>query len=721
MTAAAVIDALGGKRGMAPCPVPTHGRGRGDKHPSLSITDGDDGKLLWHCFAGCDAEDVRLALADRGLLPSRNGHYFTSPAPRPAVHDEARAMTDERDDAEREAINELLPDDTPESVKLAVLSIVRDSARPAPTIRGLTILADDEDWKALDAPIKAAVARAVGAVGQPVVESIIGRWDSRSLTWREPRRPDATPEDAPLVKSGAELVAGVDPTEGAVEIAPGLAYRERTVLVHAQRGAGKSTLAAWLVSRATVDGRRVLLVGDDDPATWRSRMVQFGAKHVRWDYGEASTLARPGALERAVAEGGYDWLIVDNWRTWGVASGVPDRGGFGNTEAVAVPIERIVTVSRGGPAVTLLSNEGYHDDTRSRDSSVVEDAVDATRKVVTDELARITTLRPSQKTRTGIDRQTRRWRLRDDESGMDPMTDDGPAPEPVRDPLGPLSDFARKWIDDNPDGSLRKFLSAARGAGLGCQEARMRDVYRAAKETAESRCGPTPVPLSPDTPDTVCPEGVADRVAVDRTRRPHPCPEGVADPIGDTPAGHTLGSVAGTRSADTPDATSKGDTMMPEINIMSDAKPPRPEDRLCVLSTPIVPGLDVDGPVTMQWLADLDAVKLGPLHVHTPGGLDAAGWPRWARFELRDEDGRPVVSLDRNARLALFGLMKHPGCVGGVGIHAGRRQGGVHASRRGCALWPRGRASAGDERRRQRVVRVRGARDPRRVISEGAS
>lgn len=52
------------------CPVTTHGKGKGDRHPSLSIADGDHG-LLVRCHAGCDARDVLDALRQRGLLDDR--------------------------------------------------------------------------------------------------------------------------------------------------------------------------------------------------------------------------------------------------------------------------------------------------------------------------------------------------------------------------------------------------------------------------------------------------------------------------------------------------------------------------------------------------------------------------------------------------------------------------------------------------------------------------
>jgi hypothetical protein len=61
----AVACALGGRKSgagwIARCPA------HDDRRPSLSIRDGDDGKLLVHCHAGCGQEDVIAALRARGL------------------------------------------------------------------------------------------------------------------------------------------------------------------------------------------------------------------------------------------------------------------------------------------------------------------------------------------------------------------------------------------------------------------------------------------------------------------------------------------------------------------------------------------------------------------------------------------------------------------------------------------------------------------------------
>lgn len=48
-----------GKSYWALCPA------HGDKTPSLSVNEGDDGRVLLHCFAGCGVEEVVAAMGLR--------------------------------------------------------------------------------------------------------------------------------------------------------------------------------------------------------------------------------------------------------------------------------------------------------------------------------------------------------------------------------------------------------------------------------------------------------------------------------------------------------------------------------------------------------------------------------------------------------------------------------------------------------------------------------
>src|SRR5919199_599281 len=62
-----VLDRLEGVRPngdgyVARCPCSEHGKGRGDRNPSLSVKEGKDGRALIKCFAGCESENVVSAL-----------------------------------------------------------------------------------------------------------------------------------------------------------------------------------------------------------------------------------------------------------------------------------------------------------------------------------------------------------------------------------------------------------------------------------------------------------------------------------------------------------------------------------------------------------------------------------------------------------------------------------------------------------------------------------
>lgn len=87
MTAETLAHNLGGKRSgrtwHACCPA------HDDREPSLAIRDGDDGRVLVHCHAGCDQRDVIEALHRRGLWDRRqDGQAFRS-APAAAPDDDA--------------------------------------------------------------------------------------------------------------------------------------------------------------------------------------------------------------------------------------------------------------------------------------------------------------------------------------------------------------------------------------------------------------------------------------------------------------------------------------------------------------------------------------------------------------------------------------------------------------------------------------------------------
>ncbi len=61
---------------MVSCPLQGHGRGFGDRKPSVSVTEGDDSRALVNCQAGCQTEDVvaEWGLNMSDLFENRNSH-----------------------------------------------------------------------------------------------------------------------------------------------------------------------------------------------------------------------------------------------------------------------------------------------------------------------------------------------------------------------------------------------------------------------------------------------------------------------------------------------------------------------------------------------------------------------------------------------------------------------------------------------------------------------
>lgn len=72
MSADVIGQALKGRRNgggwLVRCPCPSHGKGRGDRNPSLSVADGDDERLLLRCFAGCEFLEILDELKRQGLV-----------------------------------------------------------------------------------------------------------------------------------------------------------------------------------------------------------------------------------------------------------------------------------------------------------------------------------------------------------------------------------------------------------------------------------------------------------------------------------------------------------------------------------------------------------------------------------------------------------------------------------------------------------------------------
>jgi putative DNA primase/helicase len=96
MTAQQIGIALKGRRNgigwLVSCPCQNHGKGRGDRSPSLSVSDGDDGRLLLRCFAGCDFVDILEELKHRDLIDRTEP--IATPTLRRVTHPVSRLIPD---------------------------------------------------------------------------------------------------------------------------------------------------------------------------------------------------------------------------------------------------------------------------------------------------------------------------------------------------------------------------------------------------------------------------------------------------------------------------------------------------------------------------------------------------------------------------------------------------------------------------------------------------
>ena len=84
MTISNLLHSLHGVRETAPGKYIARCPAHDDRSPSLSIKSCDDGRVLIHCFAGCETEDVLAAvgLTFSDIMPERlPDHHYESSRP----------------------------------------------------------------------------------------------------------------------------------------------------------------------------------------------------------------------------------------------------------------------------------------------------------------------------------------------------------------------------------------------------------------------------------------------------------------------------------------------------------------------------------------------------------------------------------------------------------------------------------------------------------------
>ena len=134
-------DKLAGEGFLASCPVPHHGtKRRGDIKPSLSLKDGDGGRLVYNCLGGCSPSDVRDALIDKGIL-ARDDRGDA--ARRPQAKPEPKKQEKPTDDWQPVPLDTVgAPSETPQQVLVRMGVLERG-------IDGLLLVEKDADYKVI--------------------------------------------------------------------------------------------------------------------------------------------------------------------------------------------------------------------------------------------------------------------------------------------------------------------------------------------------------------------------------------------------------------------------------------------------------------------------------------------------------------------------------------------------------------------------------------------
>ena len=153
--------------------------------------------------------------------------------------------------------------------------------------------------------------------------------------------------------------------------------------------------------------------------------------------------------------------------------------------------------------MTIIANTGHHDESRSKGSAALEEAVHATRKVILDGDLSIIEPTPNTKTREGIDRDTVTLRARLDAAGRPEaywLESRGPGvPTPDHDGTPPKgwtskhAAFLDAWRGEHPTGSARALASALKEADLGVRWQTARERFKSASsESGTHRDSPGP-------------------------------------------------------------------------------------------------------------------------------------------------------------------------------------------------------------------------------------
>ncbi len=246
-----------GRSGLCRCPA------HDDRNPSLAVSDGDDGRLLLHCFTGCDFRDIHRALIAKGIVEDDEASRCQRPSP---------AFSPAKRHAKPLELDRSRLADALGIFRASTTITANDPAGRYLTGRGCILPPDDSHLRWVDGH-----HHPCGYVGPALIalatNSITGEPQTLHRTWIDPT---CSGQKAPIDKP--RLLFGGLPKAGAVvrlwpdaEVTDGLAVGEgiETCLVAAQGFTPIwSTLDAGnLAAFPILPGiEALMIIADHDPA-----------------------------------------------------------------------------------------------------------------------------------------------------------------------------------------------------------------------------------------------------------------------------------------------------------------------------------------------------------------------------------------------------------------------------------------------------------------------
>ena len=427
-----------------------------------------------------------------------------------------------------------LPSDVPGRVQAWIASL--QAADLEGKIRILHIVKEAPEWQQLAVALRIAVVGAIkGRTEALMSAAILGRFDDRTLAWRDPPG-GAVDMSAPDVVSLETLLE--DPPELTTTVARGLAFAGCLGFIHGPKASGKTTILAAAAARvsqgqpwagqSTAVGT-VLVVTDDDPRSWTLALRDYGADPARILMSTARVVSKPGKLAALLAEHTPAWVIIDNLRTW---CGSMDRDvDSSSSSALAIdPLAQAIRDCDHPVALTLLHNEARSKSegvvvkgvpggpyaNRMRNSTVFEDAADWIVGCAHVSETTTTTITAGEKTRRGIPTETLVFDLSaDGHATSTTIAEDDPFT--VVGPVNPLDEKIIGYLMANPEGVTQNAVGKAVGGRRPSLVARLKlvgvlgpdDLWRRSTQPGvEAKPSQTTVPQGDGTPppEQVCPE-----------------------------------------------------------------------------------------------------------------------------------------------------------------------------------------------------------------------